>query len=109
VLDLTTENPIPLAAAAKFVPPGRNGRRTHLSTILRWVVRGARSPSGELVRLEAARLGGRWITSREALQRFAERLTPRLSDEPMSPSPRTPGQRRWASERAARELEKVGI
>jgi hypothetical protein len=101
VFDLTTENPIPLAAAAKFVPPGRNGRRTHLSTLLRWILRGARSPSGELVRLEAARLGSRWVTSREALQRFAERLTPRLSDEPVSPSPRTARQRQRASERAA--------
>jgi hypothetical protein len=27
------------------------------------------------VRLEAVRLGGRWLTSREALQRFADRLT----------------------------------
>jgi hypothetical protein len=28
--------------------------------------------------LEATRLGGRWVTSKEALQRFAERLTPDL-------------------------------
>jgi len=42
------------------------------------------------------------------LQRFAERLTPRVDDEPM-PAPRSPAARQRASERAARELEKLGI
>jgi hypothetical protein len=108
VLDLTSETPLPLAAAAKLVPPGRNGKRTHLSTLLRWILQGAKSPSGEIVRLDAARLGSRWVTSREALQRFAAALTPRLEDEPMS-SPRSPAARRRASDQAANELDKIGI
>jgi hypothetical protein len=109
MLDLTTETPVPLAAACRLVPPARNGRMTHLSTLLRWILIGAKAPDGTRVRLEAARLGSRWVTSKEALQRFAERLTPRPCDTPVSPPPRTPGQRRRASERAARSLEEAGI
>src|SRR5207253_5918892 len=76
MLDLTHEQPIPLAIAAALVPPARNGKRTHFQTLYRWVIHGATGPSGTRIRLEAIRLGGRWMTSREALQRFAERLTP---------------------------------
>jgi hypothetical protein len=108
-IDLTTETLIPLAVAAKLVPPGRNGKRTHISTLLRWILRGAKSPSGQLVRLEAARLGSRWVTSRAALQRFAEKLTPVLNDATAPRQIRGPGQRQRASERAARELAKEGI
>lgn len=108
VIDLTTEEPIPLTAAAKLIPPGRSGRRTHLSTLLRWINRGARGPGGTAIRLEAIRLGGRWLTSRAALQRFADRLTPTASDEPM-PAPRTPGKRQRDSERAAARLTAKGI
>jgi hypothetical protein len=108
MLDTTIEKPIPLNAAAGLIPPARNGKKTHLSTILRWITRGAKAPSGERVRLEAVRLGGRWITSREALQRFAERLTPRI-DTPSAASPRTSGQQRRAAERAGHELDKIGI
>ena len=109
MFDLTTETPLPLAAAAKLVPPGRNGKRTHLSTLLRWILKGAKSPSGEIVRLEAARLGSRWVTSREALQRFAEALTPSLSETPAASLPRAPTARRRASERAEAELNQLDI
>jgi hypothetical protein len=76
--------------------------------VLRWVLDGARGPSGERVRLEAARLGGRWLTSLEALRRFSERLTPSVGgDDPAAP--RSPARRRRASEQAAKELGKAGI
>src|SRR5215471_11513255 len=108
MLDLTTETPIPLKAACALVPPARSGKRCHLSTLLRWILKGAKGPGGECVRLEAARLGNRWFTSREALQRFAERLTPQFDAAPAA-APRTPTARRRAAERAGQELEKLGI
>jgi hypothetical protein len=108
MLDLTAETPLPLAAATKLVPPARSGKRTHISTLLRWILQGAKAPDGKTVRLEAVRLGGRWLTSAEALQRFAEALTPRLGDAPVTAT-RTPGRRRRASERAAADLESAGI
>jgi hypothetical protein len=107
MVDLSSETLLTLAQAARLVPPGRNGRKTYLSTIHRWILKGVRLPSGEVVRLEAIRLSSRWLTSREALQRFAERQTPRL-DGDLS-SPRTPLARHRASERAARRLERIGI
>jgi hypothetical protein len=109
VIHLSTETTLSLAQAARLLPPGRGERPVTLSCILRWVLRGARSPSGELIRLEAIRVGGRWVTSREALQRFSERLTPDLAASGPGPTPRTPGRRRRASERAGRELERLGL
>ena len=109
MLDLTVERLIPLADGAKFVPPARSGKITRFSTLLRWVLKGAKAPDGTLVKLEAVRLGGRWMTSRQALQRFAEALTPRLSDAPASPLPRGPAARRRESERAEAELQKRGV
>jgi Protein of unknown function (DUF1580) len=107
-IDLTAETPIPLTAAARLVPPARRGKRTHLSTLLRWVLTGAVAPDGTRVRLEAVRLGGRWMTSRESIQRFALSLTPRLGDEAPEP-PRSRAARARASDRAATELGRRGV
>ena len=46
MLDTKTETPIPLAEAARLIPPARQGKKTHLSTLLRWIMRGARNPNG---------------------------------------------------------------
>jgi hypothetical protein len=100
MLDLTTDKPISLATATALVPPGRSGRKTHLSTLLRWITKGAKGPDGEVVRLEAVRLGGRWMTSRGALQRFAERLTP-SPEGADSPTVQTPAAKRRAAKQEA--------
>jgi hypothetical protein len=108
MIDLSTESALSLNQAAGILPAGRGGRPVSLGCILRWVLDGAKAPDGNRVRLEAVRLGGRWVTSREAVQRFAEALTPRLSDARMS-SPRTPRRRERANARAVKELEAAGI
>ena len=108
MINLATENKIPLAVAASETPPGRNGKKTHLSTILRWILQGAKAPDGSRIRLEGIRLGGRWLTSREALQRFAERLTPHFGGGDR-PAPRGPTKRHRDSERAAAELKQLGV
>jgi hypothetical protein len=108
VIDLTTETPIPLSAAAKLIPPARSGKRTHLSTILRWILSGATAPDGSRVRLEAFRLGNRWMTSTSALQRFVAALTPRIDAQAFH-APRSDSRRRHASARAATELERMGV
>jgi hypothetical protein len=107
-IDITTESTCGLTEAAKLVPAAHGGRKTHISTLLRWILDGVNSPSGVKVRLEAVRLGNRWITSKEALQRFAERLTPAVGDMPPA-TPRTPTQRQRAAERAGAELDRIGI
>ncbi len=70
------DNSFSLSQAAKRLPSGRNGRPVSSSTMIRWIVSGVRGPDDEVVRLEAVRLGSRWVTDEAALQRFAERSTP---------------------------------
>jgi hypothetical protein len=77
MIDLAAETVLSLTEAAKLLPPARLGQPVTPSCLMRWVQVGARGADGRTVRLEALKLGGRWLTSREALQRFAERLTPR--------------------------------
>jgi len=107
MIDLTEETTINLKQVAEHVPVGRRGRPLHLSTVLRWILHGTKAPSGQIVRLEGIRLGGKWITSVQAVQRFSERLTPSL-EVAERPSP-TRTKRERASQRAARELEKLGV
>lgn len=73
------------------------------ATVYRWVTHGSND-----IKLEALKLGGIWRTSVEAVQRFAERLTP--AQEPTNsalPPVRSPAQQRrhqiWVEE----ELDKI--
>src|SRR5829696_7680577 len=61
-------------AKASNIPGHRGGTHLNGSTIFRFITRG-KSVNGEVIRLEAVRVGDRWLTSLEALARFAERLT----------------------------------
>src|SRR5262249_17458663 len=106
MLDLTTERPLTLEAAARLFPAAPRGRRCHLSTVLRWILTGSRAPDGSRVKLEGARVGGRWFTTREAIKRFSVALTPQPADAPTTLPPRTVTQRRRAAERAGAELQK---
>jgi hypothetical protein len=103
-IDLRNESTISLSQAARMLPPGRRGRPVTLSCVLRWVLDGVRTPAG-IVRLEAIRLGGRWLTSIEAIERFADRQTPEF-DRKLSPPPRSCNR---AAERAGKQLENLGI
>ena len=55
-----------MSAAARCVPPHRGSHRASPSTPWRWIRQGVRTPDGRIVRLEAARIGSRWLTSRAA-------------------------------------------
>lgn len=111
MIDITAEETLSLAAAARLLPPGRRGRCCHLSTLVRWIKKGAKAPDGRRVVLEAARVGSRWLTSREALLRFAAALTPEGpgADEPGAALVRSLGDMRKASLRAAVELQRRGV
>jgi hypothetical protein len=106
--NLIGETLLSLNQAARRLPPGRRNRPVSLSCVLRWVLDGVPGPNGDRVKLEALRLGGRWVTSLEALGRFAEQLTPRFGDIPL-PIGRTPKQRERAAARAERKLSALGI
>ena len=99
-IDLQTETVFTFAEAAKRLPRRRQGRPVHVATIHRWAKAGVRG-----VRLESLRLGGGLVTSAEALQRFAERLTGSGAD----PVVKTSRQRELAARRAEAELEAQGF
>jgi hypothetical protein len=106
--DLTRETLLSLAQAARRFPPYRRGRPVNPSTIWRWCRQGVQVPGVGVVKLECVRLSGRWLTSEEAISRFVAAQTP-AADTESQPPPRAPTQRRRASERAARELDRIGI
>jgi hypothetical protein len=97
-----------LSQAAKKFPSFREDKPVAPSTVFRWIASGVRLPDGSRVRLEAVRLGGRWLTSAPAIERFIVRQTPSL-ETTSAPMPRTPRQRAKAAERAGRELDRIGI
>lgn len=78
---------VPLSEVAELRPSprSRNGR-SHTTTPLRWVRCGVKRPDGTVVRLEAARVGTRWLTSRAAIVRFINALTPTGRPSPTSPT-----------------------
>jgi hypothetical protein len=100
------ESTLCLKDAARRLPPFRAGRPVTIGCLMRWILTGVKTAEGP-VKLEAVRLGGKWLTSLQALERFAAAQTPNLASR--TPLPRTPSQRRRASERAAARLHKIGI
>jgi Protein of unknown function (DUF1580) len=70
MIDTTVETVQSLAQAAHELPRRRGGRKTHISTLYRWATAGCRG-----VILETIQIGATRCTSREALQRFFERLS----------------------------------
>jgi hypothetical protein len=107
MIELRTETLLSLSQAAAMLPKGRRGRPVTLSCVLRWITDGVRTPSG-IVYLEALRLGGRWLTSLEALARFADAQTPRKDGDP-APVRRSPTARARAVAKAEQELSAIGI
>lgn len=96
-----------LGAAARLLPAHRGSGRANPTTVWRWITSGARASDGRAVRLEAARVGGRWLTSRGALTRFIRALsTVPDSNEAIPPISKTDSARR--GEKAAAALKAMG-
>jgi hypothetical protein len=102
---LNDETLISLSQAAARFPGHRGAERLHPATLTRWILRGVRAVDGRRVKLEAIRVGCRWLTSEPALQRFADALSAPPSD---SAPVRTPTARQRASEKAAEQLKAMG-
>lgn len=100
---LLGESKITLTEAGALV--GTDGDPTHVSTMNRYVQRGARAGSGERVRLEAFRIGARWVTTREAVARFVAALT---SKPDAAPAPQPPTRSKRAADRAGEQLAALG-
>lgn len=103
---LLAEGPIGMAAAARLLGSFGGDRPTHPSTVTRWAVKGVKLADGSALRLEAVRIGGRLATSHAAVVRF---LVAQQEPGTPAPPPRGVGERRRASEEAARRLEAEGL
>lgn len=94
---IENENLMPLVPAVKTA----TGRKTHLSTPLRWCQRGICG-----IRLESRVLGGRRLTSPEAVIRFMNAVTA-AKDGGSIPAIETPKQAAKRADRAAGKLSKI--
>ncbi len=70
MINLTSEEILPLIHAPQHLSSLCGGYEPHESTLRRWAGTGLRG-----VRLETIKVGARRCTSREALERFVKRLT----------------------------------
>jgi hypothetical protein len=59
------------------------------------------------VKLEAARLGGKWVTTKAALMRFMAAQTPDLEEPSPAPKIRTHVQRMRDQEQVERQLDEI--
>jgi hypothetical protein len=98
---LLDEEVISLPTAAKLLPRRRGGKKVHTSTIYRWTVTGLRG-----IVLESLQIGGTRCTSREALQRFFERLN-RVPTFHRSPT--TLSQQAKQSKVVEKQLDDLGV
>jgi Protein of unknown function (DUF1580) len=107
MINITSETPIPLTQAADELPRRRGGRKTNVSTLFRWTTGGCRG-----VLLEYIQVGGTRCTSREALQRFFEKLSqPRQAGNSAGQSGsvfRSAVRRKRDADEAGRKLEEMG-
>ena len=104
---ILVESTLSLHDACRLLPSSRAGKKLNLCTIWRWINDGVLALDGSRVRLEAVRVGGRWVTSVESISRFSAALT---GDTGNAPAPiRTPAARSRAAEVARKKLEAIGI
>ena len=97
MIDLSSENVFPVNEAPKHIP----GRPSQAS-VWRWCLYGCGG-----IKLESILMGGRRLTSTEAIQRFADARTSQADGAPAPP--RTSRQRQRGIDRAEAELAKAGI
>jgi hypothetical protein len=100
VLDHRSEQLIPLSQVPDHLPRTNAGNRPHPATIYRWVSRGIRG-----TKLETIRIGGRRLTSVEAIDRFIECTSRRKEANPKPEL--SPVNHRKRVEKASRRVKEI--
>jgi hypothetical protein len=98
-----SEQQLTLAEAARRLPRLNGGRPVAPATLWRWYKHGVKARDGRIVRLQVWRVGGRTVTSPEALQLFFSALN--CTCEPARPA--TPEDKRGNAVEA--QLDALGI
>jgi Protein of unknown function (DUF1580) len=96
-----------LAQAAKRFSSYRGNRPCNPSTVFRWVSNGVVTRNGQRVRLEPARLNGRYLTTAAAIARFISAQTLHTQDDDARVASSTQTRRR--ASQTAQELDKLGL
>jgi hypothetical protein len=108
MIDITNEEVLSLAQAARWLPKIRgaraSGKGVHPCTVWRWTNSGMAGPDGQRVLLESLKIGGTRCTSIEALQRFIDRI----QGEPVPATLRQPRAEAKRAAIAMEELRKLG-
>jgi hypothetical protein len=105
-INIFEESLLTFAQAARILPKTDRGTRVHISSIWRWARAGLKGTSGMVVRLETVKVGGRRCTSKEALQRFLDRLQDQLPE--ISPPYPTSRARKARERQIEREWRMMG-
>ncbi|VTR94102.1 unnamed protein product [Gemmata massiliana] len=101
---LTSSQFKPLRDYLHRVPGHRRGSRCHLSTGIRWITKGLKNTTGEVVKLRAIRFGTRWMTSDVWFEEFLAAFIPADISPSSEQAPLTPTQRKGAAAAASAEL-----
>ena len=102
-IDIQTETVISIGAACREFPPDGISD----ATAGRFIQKGVKvKATGEIVRLETFKIGGRRYTSKEAIARF---IAAQNADDAPATAAITPTQRRRQAQAAQRALQEVGL
>lgn len=101
--DLLNETVLTAREACRHRLLRRGDRPLDRSVLERWWTIGLLGPARKRIVLESARLGGKRVTSTEAVQRFLRRMN---GEDPVAP---TRAQIRQQHDRAERELSAAGM
>ena len=71
---ILTETVRTTAQVSRLIRSDAGQGHVHPATVLRWILDGIQVGDGR-VHLEAVRVGSRWLTSDEAVRRFADQIT----------------------------------
>jgi hypothetical protein len=103
---LTGEGLIGMSAAAKVYGEARTGKAPHASTPTRHALNGHRLRNGRVLKLEAIRIAGRLMTTRQAVLRFF--AAQNLEDDTIpTPDPLSAAKRNRQHAVASAELDAV--
>lgn len=103
MIDTRCEQIVTLAEAAAILPRRRGGKKPNIATLYRWTTAGCRGTVLEYVQVGATR-----CTSREALDRFFQRLTEQARGRQITRASLHTASRRAVAE-AERLLDAAGI
>lgn len=104
MIDPNRETLISLTEAAKLLPARRGGKKAHISCLYRWTTTGCKG-----VVLESIQVGGTRCTSKEALNRFFERLTAKAQSSRTQAHQSSINESEQKARRVNEQLDNLGI